>query len=91
MATPPDQAPAPADPKALLRHARALLGSVHGLESGLDRARQQVGAAFHDLREEMVRRDLANIAVERLNDTTGGVLATAPAAADRPRRASGFR
>jgi hypothetical protein len=67
----------------------------------------------------MVRRDLANIAVERLNDTTGGVpvaegvriedvaaaihaiaaraeridpvLATAPAAADRPRRASGFR
>jgi len=72
MAAPPVQAPAPTDPKALLRHARALLGSVQSVESGPERARQRVSAAFGDLREEMVRRDLANIPVERLKDATGG-------------------
>ena len=72
MATPPAQAPALAGPKALLKHARDLLGSVHSVRSALDHAQQQVTAAFHDLREQMVRRDLANIPVERLKDATGG-------------------
>jgi superfamily II DNA or RNA helicase len=78
MAAPPEQPPTPATPKALLGRASALLAASRAAVGGLDEAQQQVVAAFRDLREEMVRRDLADIPVERLKDATGGAIRVTP-------------
>lgn len=62
-------------------HARALTGDLANLQvaarralSCRDEARSAVEASFKALRSEMVRRELSNIPVSRLKDSTAGRL-----------------
>lgn len=68
--------------------ARRLLARAQDLRSRVDfvlgadaEPRQAVRTAFESLRQEMVRRDLATIPVERLKDSTAGRLRLSPLAA----------
>ena len=70
-----------ADGSRLLARAeelRSRIGSVVGVDA---KPRQMVRVAFEALRQEMVRRDLAAIPVERLKDSTAGRLRLGPLAA----------
>jgi len=60
--------------RTLLARARTLVDLVSTIENGRATPRGDVEQAFHALREQMVHRELANIPVARLRDTTGGRL-----------------
>ena len=75
-------ATAPEDPRELVgaaaraavreaRHLQALIGSA---TAAATTARGDVRTAYENLREQMVRRELADIPVERLRDVTDGRL-----------------
>ncbi len=66
------------DARALLRRAHDLVELVSEVEHGRESLRHDVEAAFTALREQMVRRELANIPVARLRDTTEGRLRIGP-------------
>ncbi|MCA1674204.1 MAG: ATP-dependent helicase, partial [Actinobacteria bacterium] len=69
-----DAGPSVGDARALLRRAHDLVELVSEVEHGRDFLRHDVEAAFTALREQMVRRELANIPVARLRETTEGRL-----------------
>jgi superfamily II DNA or RNA helicase len=66
------------DARRLLRRAHDLVELVSDVEQGREFLRHEVDAAFTALREQMVRRELANIPVARLRDTTEGRLRIGP-------------
>ena len=64
--------------RTLLARARTLVDLVSTIENGRATLRGDVEKTFHVLREQMVHRELANIPVGRLRDTTGGRLRIGP-------------
>ncbi len=66
------------DARTLLRRAQSLVELISEVEHGRESLRHGVEAAFMALREQMVRRELANIPVTRLRDTTEGRLRIGP-------------
>jgi superfamily II DNA or RNA helicase len=62
----------------LLTHGRSLVDQVSALENGHAWLRGVVEQAFDALREQMVHRELANIPVARLRETTNGRLRIGP-------------
>ena len=64
--------------RTLLARARTLVDLVGTIENGRATLRGDVEKAFHALREQMVHRELANIPVARLRETTGGRLRIGP-------------
>ena len=64
--------------RTLLARARTLVDLVDTIENGRATLRGDVEKTFHVLREQMVHRELANIPVGRLRDTTGGRLRIGP-------------
>lgn len=64
--------------RELLTRARAVVGQVAAVENGDVALRSAVERAFQHLREQMVHRELANIPVARLRETTGGRLRIGP-------------
>ncbi|MCA1706382.1 MAG: DEAD/DEAH box helicase [Actinobacteria bacterium] len=69
-----DSGPSLGDARALLRRAHDLIELVNDVEHGHGSLRHDVKASFTALREQMVRRELANIPVARLRETTEGRL-----------------
>ncbi len=75
----------PAGAAVGVRESRDLLARGHelvelatALEQGRDKLRGDVEKAFTTLREQMVHRELANIPLARLRETTGGRLRIGP-------------
>jgi hypothetical protein len=66
------------DARTVLRRTQNLVELVSEAEHGRQSLRHGIEAAFTALREQMVRRELANIPVARLRDTTEGRLRIRP-------------
>jgi superfamily II DNA or RNA helicase len=66
------------DARALLGREQDLIKLISDVEHGRESLRRGVERSFTALREQMVRRELANIPVARLRDTTEGRLRIGP-------------
>lgn len=64
--------------KEALRRAATLSESMGAFDDGPRILREQVSAAFNAIREDMVRREVAEIPIARLKDTTEGRLSIGP-------------
>ena len=72
--TAPEGTSPPGDARAVNERGTQLRQSITKLDTGSEFLREQIRVAFHALRDEMVRREIASIPIGRLKETTGGGL-----------------